>query len=215
MKSIFQLVIFLSCLFIIGCVSGGADTRGSGTSESLQHDYDISRLEDLVKLSGHVEEYKKITGSYPYEGDVSIPHYVLIATDEQQKYIKGGPPYEHKSTSARDFVAELRSVLGEIEVPFDLQRVPTNKPNFYIYNVVEDTYFVAVHVHNDFSFANKVGDFYHKVEVTNQSGNNRKGTWFRSELLAHPEFNAALQAQPYKPGYMDALREKLGGNNAF
>jgi len=215
MKQIVQLVVSLTCVLVVGCTSGGAGNRGSRTSESLQHDYDISRLEDLVKLSGHVEEYKKVTGSYPYEGDVSIPHYVLIATKEQQKYIKGGPPYEHKSTPARDFVAELQAVLGDIEVPFDLQRVPTNKPNFYIYNVVEDTYFVAVHVHNDFSFANKVGEFYHKVEVTNQTGRNRTGTWLRSELLAHPEFKAALQAEPYKPGYMNALRAKLGGNNAF
>ena len=75
--------------------------------------------------------------------------------------------------------------------------------------------FLAVHVHNDFSFANKVDDFYYKVEVTNRSSGNRTGTWFRSELLSNPEYNAALQAQPFKPGYTDKLRVKLGGNGAF
>ena len=220
MKQNLQFMIALACLLMVGCAlfpseSGPENAGFSGTSESLQHDLDISRLQDLKVLSGHIEKYQEVTGQYPFEGAVNIPNYTLIATREQQKYAVGGPEYDHKKTPAIDFVSELQAKLGDIEVPFDLQRVPINKPNFYIYSIVDDVYFLAVHVHNDFSFANKISDNYYKVEVTNRSSGNRTGTWFRSELLSHPEYNAALQAQQYKPGYTEKLRVKLGGNGAF
>jgi len=192
MKQTLQLIIAVASIFLVSCASSPADLGFSGTSESLQHDLDISRLEDLKVLSGHIEKYRELTGKYPFEGAVNIPNYTLIATREQQKYAVGGPDYNHRKTPAIDFVTELQDKLGDIEVPFDLQRVPVNKPNFYIYSIVDDVYFLAVHVHNDFSFANKISDHYYKVEVTNRNSGNRPGTWFRSELLSHPEYNAAL-----------------------
>ncbi len=215
MKKCLRLIFGLACLLVAGCASSPANSGFSGTSELLQHDLDIARLEDLKTLSAYIEKYRQVAGKYPFEGSVDIPNYTLIATREQQKYAVGGPGYNHKKTPALDFVSELQSVLGEIEVPFDLQRVPVNKPNFYIYSIVDDIYFLAVHVHNNFVFANKIDDFYYKVEVTNRRGGNRTGTWFRSELLADEEYNAALRAQPHKPGYTDELRVKLGGNGAF
>lgn len=225
MNQTLNFIIALACLLLVSCATspdgsgpagaGPAEPGFSGTSESLQHDLDIARLEDLKVLSGHIEKYRELTGRYPFEGVVNIPNYTLIATREQQKYAVGGPSYNHKKTPAIDFVSELRAKLGDIEVPFDLQRVPVNKPNFYIYSIVDDTYFLAVHVHNDFSFANKISDYYYKVEVTNRNGGNRTGTWFRTELLSHPEFNAALQSPPIKPGYTSKLRTRLGGNGAF
>jgi len=215
MKQTLQFIIAIACLILASCTSSPTDLGLSGTSESLQHDLDITRLADLKVLSGHIEKYRELTGKYPFEGAVNIPNYILIATREQQKYAVGGPSYNHKKTPAIDFVSELQEKLGDIEVPFDLQRVPVNKPNFYIYSIVDDVYFLAVHVHNDFSFANKISDYYYKVEVTNRDSGNRRGTWFRSELLSDPEYNAALQARPFKPGYTDKLRVKLGGNGAF
>jgi len=133
----------------------------------------------------------------------------------QQKYTQSKLPFEHKKTSAKEFVTELQSKLGNIEVPFDLQRVPVNKPNFYIYMVVDDVYFLAVHLHNGYSFTNNISKFYNKVEVTNNPDAVRSGVWLRSELIDNPAYKAALQAQAYKPGYTAQLRNKLGGNNAF
>lgn len=88
-------------LFLMPCLShaGLMDFFKSGTSEDLQHDFDIVRLKDIATLSGYIEKYKEITGKYPFEGEVNIPHYVHIATKEQEQYAKGGPPYEHKKTS--------------------------------------------------------------------------------------------------------------------
>lgn len=196
--------------------AGFMDFFKSGTSEDLQHDLDIVRLKDIATLSGYIEKYKEIAGKYPFEGEVNVPHYVHIATKEQEQYAKGGPPYQHKRTSVQDFIKELQSKLGnDIQIPFDLQRVPVNKPNFYIYMVIGNFYFLAVHVHNDFSFANRVADYYYKVEVTNNSDANRKGTWLRSELLANEAYINAINEKPNKAGYAEQLRDKLGGNNAF
>jgi hypothetical protein len=201
-------------LFLMPCLShaGLMDLFKSGTSEDLQHDFGIVRLKDIATLSGYIEKYKEITGKYPFEGEVNIPHYVHIATKEQEQYAKGGPPYEHKKTSVQNFIKELQSKLGnDIQIPFDLQRVPVNKPNFYIYMVISDVYFLAVHVHNDFSFANKIADYYYKVEVTNNPNAKGKGTWLRGELLTNQAYIDATNEKPKKPGYAEELRNKLGG----
>ena len=210
---------YLPLLFIlIPAISfaGISDFFKSGTSENLQHDFDIVRLNDLALLSGYIEKYKEITGKYPFQDQTELPHYVLIATKEQEQYAKGGPPYSHKKSSAQSLAKELISKLGsEIEIPFDLQRVPTNKPNFYIYMIRGNVYYLAVHVHQDFSFAQKVADYYNKVEVTNYNGQKRKGTCLRSELLENEAYKKARSAPPHKPGYTEELRIKLGANNAF
>jgi hypothetical protein len=187
-----------------------------GTLEALQHDFDIARLKDLDTLSGYIEQYHAQAGKYPFEGDVPYPNYVFIATEEQQQYVRGDPPGEHRKTPAVDFLSEIKAVLGEdVTLPFDPQRVPVNKPNFYIYMVVGDTYFLAVHVHNAFPFAQPVAECYFKVEVTSQLDGNRQGTWPRAELLADPGYVEAVSAAPNRPGYVEDLRQGLGGNAAF
>lgn len=210
-----SLPIFL--VFIpVFALAGITDFFKSGTSEALQYDFDIVRLNDLALLSGHIEKYKEITGKYPFQDQTELPHYVHIATKEQEQYAKGGPPYSHKKSSAQSLAKELISKLGpETEIPFDLQRVPTNKPNFYIYMIKGNVYYLAVHVHQDFPFANKIADYYNKVEVTNYQGNNRKGTWRRNELLSNEAYKKARSSAPNKPGYTQELRIKLGANNAF
>ncbi|WP_417764955.1 hypothetical protein [Shewanella chilikensis] len=216
MKRMFKLVLIIAMAFPVTAMAQLFGFFDSGTSEDLQHDFDIARLNDLEVLSGYIEQYHSITGKYPFQGEVDYPHYVHIATQEQQKYAQGGPPYEHKKTPSSDLLRELVSVLGdEISVPFDPQRMPVNKPNFYIYMVVDDVYFLAVHLHNDFPFAQKVANYYYKVEVTSNAIGNRPGTWLRADLLSDPQYIEAASAAPIKPGYVEELRNKLGGNDAF
>lgn len=216
MKQASRILLILTLLIPAISYAGIMDMFKSGTSEELQHDFDIVRLKDVATLSGYIEEYKKITGKYPFEGEVEYPHYVHIATKQQEQYANGGPPYKHKRTSAKDFIEELQSKLGKgIEIPFDLQKVPVNKPNFYIYMVVGNVYFLAVHIHHEQPFASKVADYYYKVEVTNNSNANRNGTWLREKLLANEAYQKAIAAKANKPGYTEELRNKLGGNNAF
>ena len=107
-----------------------------GTSSEYQHDADIVRLNDLEVLWNLVIEYKKKNGKFPLEGESSKPHYVEIATKEQQRVLKGQPPFPIAKTSAKDFQSLLRKELGEgIELPFDPQRVGDSKPALYIYMV--------------------------------------------------------------------------------
>jgi len=165
---------------------------------------------------GYIEQYKELTGTYPFQKETNLPHYIFIATKDQEQYTKNGPPYKHKRTAASDFVDELKSTLGDdIQIPFDLQRVPTNKPNFYMYLVRDEHYYLAVHLHQNFPFANKIGNYYYKVEISSNKNAGSKGTWLRNKLLAHPPFNAARKATPHKPDYAKSTREKLGGNDAF
>jgi len=216
MYRVFKYLPLLLILIPAISFAGIFDYFKSGTSERLQYDLDIVRLNDLALLSGHIEKYKEVTGKYPFQDQTELPHYVHIATKEQEQYAKGGPPYSHKKSSARSLVKELILKLGsEIEIPFDLQRVPTTKPNFYIYMITGDVYYLAVHVHQDFSFAQKVADYYNKIEVTNYQGQNRKGTWLRSQLLSNEAYKKAMSASPQKPDYTKELRIKLGANNAF
>lgn len=210
------IVIAIIVVTLIGGYIFLADNFEGGTSKALQHDFDIARLNDLATLSAHIEKYKEETGKYPFQGETELPHYIHINTKEQEPYASAGPPFSHKRTSAKAFASELISKLGsDIQIPFDLQRVPVNKPNFYIYLITDETYYLAVHLHNDFPFVNKLGDYYSKLEVTNNPGPNRNGTWLRSDLMEHVPYNKARSASPNKPGYVEQLRVKLGGNNAF
>lgn len=216
MRIVFKSLLSFIVVYLLGGCASNPSATLSRTSEALQHDLDIVRLQDLQTLSDYVERYRDITGRYPLQGQADVPHYVHIATQEQQQYAQMSPPYAHVKTPAKDFVDELVATLGnDIEVPFDLQRVPVNKPNFYIYMITGKTYFLAVHVHQDFPFANKVADFYNKVEITNGTDVNRAGTWQRVQLLTNPAYISATHAQPHKPGYTEQVRESLGGNSAF
>lgn len=192
-----------------------SDMFSSGTSSELQHDLDIARLNDLKVLGGHIESYYRQTGKYPLQGASERPNYVYIATKEQRQYVQGGPPYPHVNTDVAVLIKELERVLGEnIEIPFDPQRVPVNKPNFYIYLVTEDSYFLAVHLFEPYPFAKAIAKHYHKLEVTNVEL-DRPGAWLYSELMANESYISAASTMPNKPGYVEHVRRKLGGKSAF
>jgi len=216
MTKYFKLSFTLLVAFTFTACTTITDIAKTGTVSALQYDFDIARLNHLEQISGHIEKYKQITGVYPFQGESKLQNYVYIATQKQQKYTQGGPPYSHKVTHIQALIAELQSKLGhDLQMPFDPQRVPTHKPNFYIYMVEGDRYYLAVHVHNDFPFSNKLANYYNKVEVTNNADRNRTGTWFRDDLINHAAFIKAKQATPNKPGYTEQLLQSLGGNNAF
>jgi len=216
LKSVYvNLLVLLLVVGNFACSTVG-EVAKTGTLEALQHDLDIVRLNDLALLSGHIEKYRHLKGKFPFQGETNLPHYVLIATRTQQNQAFQGPPTAHKTTETKTFVNVLTSVLGDdIQIPFDLQRVAVNKPNFYIYMVIENIYYLAVHVHHDFPFANKVGPYYNKVEVTSSADAERSGVWLRSNLITNPDYIHAAGVAQIKPGYTDDLRLELGGNAAF
>ncbi len=178
----------------------------SETSEGYQHDMDIARLQDLQTLGNHIEAYHARTGTYPLTPNDDVPTYVLIATEEQQPR-GGGPPQPHRNGRVQDLEAELERVLAiDVQMPFDPQRVATSgRPNFYIYMVRRGAYHLAVHVHNPFSFARRIGDHHYKVEISN-APNPALNIMPLQQLLANPDFQAAITEPMHRPGYIEELR---------
>jgi hypothetical protein len=195
-------------------VSGPSQLNESGTSDALQHDFDIARLKDLAVLSGYIEQFHALTGRYPLQGASTLANYSFIATREQQKGITP-PPYEHTRTEVGTLISELQQVLGEdLELPFDPQQFAVTAPVFYMYMIIEDTWFLAVHLYGDYPFANRLGDHYSKVEITNR-GQTGPGQWLREALMNNADYQAAVARQPHQPGYVEKVRAGMGGNRAF
>ena len=144
------------------------DVKKMGTSSEYQHDADIVRLKHLKYWGGIIEEFKEKNGHYPLENYSPIQNYVYIASPSQQQYAKGEPPYEHTETDITRFKEVLENGLGrKIDLPFDPQLFPVNKPNFYVYITVWDRYFFSVHLHDGEGFGRKLGPYYYKAEISN------------------------------------------------
>ena len=124
---------------------------------------------------------------------------VHIATENQQRQIIGGPPYAHEVIAAEELRNELESVLGQrIEFPHDPQRVAVGRPNFYMYMIDGDTYFLAVHLHHHYAFAQHVGPNYSKLELSNKP-NPINGIWSLEDLLRHEQFLASATRPLHNP----------------
>lgn len=195
-------------------VSGPSQLNESGTSDALQHDFDIARLKDLAVLSGYIERFHALTGRYPLQGASTLANYSFIATREQQKGITP-PPYEHTRTEVGALLSELQQVLGEdLELPFDPQQFAVTAPVFYMYMIIDDSWFLAAHLYGDYPFANRLDNHYSKVEITNRDQTG-PGQWQREALMNNADYEAAVARQPHQPGYVENLRAGMGGNRAF
>lgn len=198
----------LMVVVVLACTATYWYMKIGGASESYQHDADIVRLGDLKSLGEQIEEFYTRTGRYPLQGKSDLPNYVHIGTPEQERYIEGGPPYPHVVTPADEFRQEMVSGLGEgASIPFDPQKVPVNKPNFYIYAIDGGTYNLAVHLHNPYPFARKIGEHYYKLEISNSANPSLK-IWTLEALVDNEEFIAAVTTPLMKPGFFEHLREE-------
>lgn len=187
--------------------AGWYDLMGGGR---YQHDADIVRLNDLVEIGGYIEEYREKTGAYPLMGEKDAPVYAYIATPEQQVTISEnpGPLYEHFVVHPCGFASVLSRGLGrDIVLPFDPQRRPNGRQNFYAYMAVEDRYFLAVHLYGPQPFAQKIGENWYKVEISN-APRKTPLIWDYATLLAQEGFQAALAEPMHKPGYFADLRAR-------
>ncbi len=194
--------------------AGLYDLFGGG---SYQHDMDIVRLNDIKEIGGYIEEYKEKTGNYPLMGKVDVPVYANIATKEQQELIKQAksPPYEHSIVHVNDFIAELEKGLGrKITMPFDLQRMPNGRQNFYTYMVVDTTYYLAVHLYNAYPFTQKINDNWYKLEISNKPDASIP-TWNYQGLMQNKQFSKAIAEPMNKPKYIKNLRKKIYNDIGF
>ncbi len=176
----------LVALCLGACIAKGA------AEEEYQASADSYRLAHLVHYAELLSDYHEKTATYPFMGDSDLPTYVHLANDEQVAFTKPGPPYEHRVIEVADFFDELERGLGrEVDEYYDPQYRPTGRPNFYVYMVVEEQYFFAVHFHREFGFASPVAPNYNKVELTNRPEvAPHLRTW--EQLQSEPEFIAAV-----------------------
>lgn len=176
--------------------------------EDYQHDADIFRLRHLKYLGELIEEFRNKTGKYPLQGESKYQNYVHIATPRQVKGIEGTPPQKHTVTDLEIFRSILEKGLGRsIDLKFDPQKASAHAPNFYIYMIDEDTYYLAVHLYQQFPFANPVARHYNKIEITNGK-NDVRGQWNLETLLADPMFKKAQAKSPHKEEFFKQLEKE-------
>ena len=168
------------------------DFKYMGTSSEYQHDADIERLKHLKYWGGIIEEFKEKNGHYPLQNNSPTQNYVYITSPRHQQYPHGEPPYEHTKTDITKFKEVLENGLGrKIDLPFDPQLVPVNKPNFYIYMIQGDRYFFNVHLHDGEGFGRKLGPYYYKAEISNVAIPQRNIFTFK-ELLSSEAFKIRI-----------------------
>lgn len=171
-----------------------------------QSDADIYRFKHLKYYAGLIEEYKEKVGVYPFEGKENIPNYVFILNDKQKEGFTNNNPYKHKETSFKDFILELEKGLNrEIKEYYDPQLVAYMKPNFYMYMIDGNEYYFAIHISDYYSFSNKIGDNYYKVEVSNVES---KGLIKYKDLISNKDFIAKLNSKVNKEAWFIELEEK-------
>lgn len=184
-----------------------ANAQDMGTSKEYQDDADIFRLRHLKYMAELIEEYYQKRGKYPLQGDVAMSNYVHIANTFQEEYAKERPPFSHKLTPLHVFIDSLEAGLGrKVTLKYDPQKVPANKPNFYVYLIQDNYYFFAVHLHNSFSFSKYIAPYYNKAEVTNLSPNT-DGQSTLKELLSNKEFVETLEKKAQKEGFFIELEK--------
>jgi len=184
------------------------DRNPEYTSAAFQKDADIVRIRHLKHYGELIEKYYAAKGKYPFQVKGDDPNYVYIAHDEQEKAVKGDSDFPHDVIPLKEFIAEMEAALGyEITEYYDPQERPDYKPNFYIYKVYQDSYYFAIHVHQPFSFAKKLGEFYYMVEISNYPS-FRHRAYNPTSLFSSPEFEAEFQKKIKKEGFFKDREEK-------
>jgi hypothetical protein len=171
-----------------GLLAAPLAAEAQWTSKSFQDGADVVRLKHLKYYSDLLAEYHAKKGKYPLqESATEMPVYVFVAHDDQSP--RGKPAYKHLVVPMRGWVQDLEAGLERsVDEHYDPQLYGDGyKPNFYIYMMYRGTYFLAVHLYQDYPFANHVSEHYNKLEVSNRPNPKSQAadpeTLFRSEAF--------------------------------
>ena len=89
-----------------------------------------------------------------------------------EQYRRPPPGAPGSILPTEEFIAELRSELGEFEFPFDPQKVPFGPPSFYQYHFTGSHFAVAASLWFDRPGAKPLGLHYYKYEITREEGHD-------------------------------------------
>lgn len=169
--------------------------------EGFQGDADIIRLQHIRYWANLIEEYHAKTGKYPFQGESDEPILVKIATPRQSAYFPDDPR-GYQTYPMKKWVATLEKGLGRtIDEHYDPQYAPDAKPNFYVYMINGEDYFLAVHTHQAYPFARKVASDYYKVEVSNRYEPYTPLIFTSAMLFGNRDFKQALNKPMAKPEF--------------
>nr|WP_321532611.1 tetratricopeptide repeat protein [uncultured Desulfuromonas sp.] len=137
------------------------------------------RMSDVYAIASLLEEFKKITGHYPFytqnepvqEGYKKIGTLVTIGTSTAEEQLSKEPnPFHISSTKA--YSSHLKRELEQklerkIELPTDPQEVPIYAPNaYYVYFPAEDDeYLVMAFLYNPNAFTYELFNAHANVYV--------------------------------------------------
>lgn len=212
----FSFILILS--FITFLIASCSEFKG-GTSKSMQEDFDKIRLDHILIINDLVNEYKEKVGHFPFANYSEKPVYVTIATEEQIKNDKGRSnvfldlttravdgniPEQPKSieeVTLQEFTSKLEKGLQRtVKVPVDPQKVPVNKPSLYYYTYYLGVFDVTAFLHNNFSFARNLGEFFNKITVGHRSYPH-SGIWTPIDLMEQQEFKQFFRSPFNRGGY--------------
>lgn len=211
--TLFFLLSMINCQNKSGYYVKGENLYYNGkfiTNISYQKSADIMRLRHLEYYVKLIELYNEKSGQYPFQSNDQI--YVFIANSDQIQFTenyKKNIPAPFKTISFKDFILELERVIEKpIDEYYDPQNAPDVKYNWYLYAMIQNDFYFAIHVHQDYIFSKKLGDYSYKIEVSNYPNYGKNLIISPERLLNSDEFINEKNKIPIKEDFFINLQNQ-------
>jgi len=159
----------------------------NGCSSSKQLKSNQERISDIHTIASIVEEYKDITGRYPFaenwdnvkEGYSAVPIMAHLSEHGLPERFRWPPPgWSGRVINVDMFEDYLSKQLGKkIKIPADdrpIKIISGIKPNFYQFLYDGKNYFISCEVSEELPFTRKLGPEVYKYEVGSVSIESKK-----------------------------------------
>ncbi|MCF7920886.1 MAG: hypothetical protein K9N06_13325 [Candidatus Cloacimonetes bacterium] len=159
--------------------------------------HDGVRLRHLRYYGDVLEEYYKIAGKYPFEGEADVPIYVKIISEFQTEKVMEEVPPEYIRKSAKEFQKELEKVLDRsVSLRYDPKDIRDQAPVNYSYTIDGSVFYFAVFLSSRLEVSRKITEKCNKLELTNKPVLNQGQVNYRKvRYLAKQESEYASVAE--------------------
>jgi hypothetical protein len=159
MKVTSTLLVTLLTIALLGCTKQTAPTDSTRTPPKTQAapsataaapaTTDAQRIADVRAIAALVEEFKRITGHYPYEeafinpepGFVAVPVMVIVTSQQLPEPFRSPPPGMSVALYPNEEFSDLLAETLGREVALPSDNAPP--PRFYQYQFDGKNYFVS------------------------------------------------------------------------
>lgn len=195
---VLTLTITIISIFLVAIL-----VKNKWDTDTYQHDADITRMNHIVEIGEHLDEYKEKTGGYPFTNTSDLPIYIFIGKDSQIPKETESSKYIEVDQS--ELIAELETILEkEIKLPSNPQLTGgESRPLFYLYTMDGSHYTLTAYLHGFYPFSEPLGDSYSRLVLS-----NTLEAWQYHELIEHYPFIKAKNKEMYKGDYLKYLKDK-------